>query len=80
MRRDKMTEPKGSMTPFNGKSNMIGRILEAIVVAAIVGAITLYGNYKVIDSKINDLCVNMNKLESKMEKLADKLTDHIEGK
>lgn len=56
--------------PFNGKSTTVSRVIEALVVAAIVGGITVYGSSKVMDVRMDQLCGSVEKLSKVAETLS----------
>jgi len=66
--------------PFNSvQSTVASRVLEALIVAAVVAGITLYGNYRVIDIQITNLCATIGEVKADLRDLAKKLDRHIMG-
>ena len=63
-----MENEKG-WVPFNGKTSTLARIIEALVVAAIVGGISVYGNSRVIDVRLDQICASITKLDRVAEHL-----------
>ena len=47
-----------SWVPYNGKSTMAARVIEALVVAAVVAGLTLWGNSKIYEAKFDNLCAH----------------------
>jgi len=55
-------------TKFNGS---LGRIIEYIIVAAMVSIISMYGNYRILEWKVSDISINLNKTEKVIETLSN---------
>lgn len=62
-------DERGSWKPYNGRSSSISRIIEALVVAAIVGGLSVWGNSRVVDARLEMICASVNKLETAAEYL-----------
>ena len=58
-------------------SKMVYRILEMLIVAGIVGGITLWGNNKVVQTELKFLNINIAKVEASINTLSGKLDAHI---
>lgn len=57
--------------PYNGKSTTISRVIEALIVAAIVAGISLYGNYKIIETKLDSLCSVVSRIDAAVNKFSE---------
>ena len=55
-------------TKFNGS---LGRIIEYIIVATMVSIISMYGNYRILEWKVSDISINLNKTEKVIETLSN---------
>ena len=53
---------------FNGS---LGRIIEYIIVAAMVSIISMYGNYRILEWKVSDISINLDKTENAIKTLSD---------
>lgn len=51
--------------------------LKMIVVTGLVGGLLVWKNSAVLETKFDHLCVQVNKIETTMEKLGDRLERHI---
>ena len=62
----------------NGNLRQVGRIIEGVIIAAIVGGITIYGNSRVIETKLEGFFTDLQRIEKTVEKVVDRLNKHIE--
>ena len=60
---------------FNGKTTVIMSIIEKLVIAALVGGLSVYGSYLVLNSRFESLCTTVAKLEKVADTLSLNLTN-----
>ena len=70
-------DPKWKL--FNGSSVMITRIIEALIIAAVVGGVSVWGNSKVMDIKMEHLCEKVSDIKFSINKLGEKFDHHMEA-
>ncbi len=62
----------------NGNLKGIGRIIEGVIIAAIVGGITIYGNSRVIETKLESFARDLQRIENTVGNVVDRLNKHVE--
>lgn len=50
--------------PYNGKSTTISRVIESLIVAGIVGAISVWGMSLRLETKMQNLCDSVSELKA----------------
>lgn len=69
---------------LNGNGKMIARIIESLVIAGIVGALSIWGNSQVTKERISNLCASFadfkaevrasfSDMDDKMQKIDDQI-------
>ncbi len=60
--------------PFNGKTSSFTRVVEALIVAGIVGGLSIWGNSRVVDVKLEAICGSVTKLETVANSLSSSVS------
>ena len=65
------SDEKKSWMPFNGATTPVSRIIETLILAGIFAGITLWGNSRIMDAKIENMAVVVGKLDKAAEKFIE---------
>ncbi len=67
------------MAESNGKYTALWRIVEGLAIAGIVGGLSIFGTTKVLETKLDNLCQTVTKLEGSLNTINAELDHQTTG-